>query len=507
MISSDGNPMRQNMKSQLCLGNSSIEKLQIDLKSRDDIPALLIGLKYIYLNPELREKVLTVLEKSISETVSLEHGRPGMDLWRILVLGIIRLGANVDYDRLHELANQHSNIRVMLMVDSWSKEFWALETIQDNVRFLTPEALEQINLLVVQAGHKLLKKKSEESPVLNGRCDSFVVETDVHFPTDISLLYDAIRKILKFMARISCSETGEGWRQWKYLLKRCKNLVRKIGKIRQSINNSKKGKCKTKEGEEKKALQQEKLRKDFESFHKELLKICEEIVLRAEKDLTKCGINKEKVLYFIEHARRQMDQIDRRVLKGESIPQGEKVYSIFEPHTEWISKGKAGVPQELGLRVSVVEDQHGFILNHRVMEKQTDDQVAVEIIQDTKNKFPNFNSCSFDKGFHSPRNKIELGEILDTVILPKKGKLSTSQLDEESNDDFVSARRQHSAVESAINSLEHHGLDRCLDLGIAGFKRYVSLAILGKNLYQLGRIILGKERILIKKLESNSIAA
>ena len=215
-----------------------------------------------------------------------------------------------------------------------------------------------------------------------------------------------------------------------------------------------------------------------------------------------------KIQYFIEHAKRQMNQIDRRVLNGESIPQEEKVYSIFEPHTEWISKGKAGVSQELGLRVCVIEDQHGFILNHSVMEKQTDDQVVVEITQDTKNKFPNFNSCSFDKGFHSPSNKIDLSEILDTVILPKKGKLSVSQLEEESRDDFVSARHQHSAVESAINSLEHHGLDRCLDLGLAGFKRYVSLAILGKNLHQLGRIILEQEKLIkAKKFKPHLIAA
>ncbi|MEK6877209.1 MAG: ISNCY family transposase [Thermoproteota archaeon] len=499
--------MRQNIKSQLSFGNSSIEKMQIDLKSRDDIPALLIGLKYIYMNPELREKILAVLKRSISEAVSLNHGRPGMDLWRILVLGIIRLGAGLDYDRLHELANQHSNIRVMLIVDTWDQEFWTLEAIQDNVRFLTPEVLDQINLLVVQAGHKLLKKKSEESPQLNGRCDSFVVETDVHFPTDISLLYDAIRKILKFMARIPSSETGEGWRQWKYLLKKVKKLVRKIGKIRQSINNSKKGKCKTKEGEERKALQQKKLVEEFAGLHQELLRICEGIIHRAEKDL-KNSANIGKIQYFIQHAKRQMNQINRRVLNGESIPQEEKVYSIFEPHTEWISKGKAGVPQELGLRVCVIEDQHGFILNHKVMEKQTDDQVVVEIIQDTKNKFPNFNSCSFDKAFHSPSNKIDLSEILDTVILPKKGKLSVSQLEEESSDDFVSARHQHSAVESAINSLEHHGLDRCLDLGLAGFKRYVSLAILGKNIYQLGRIILEQEKLIkAKKFKPHLIAA
>ena len=73
---------------------------------------------------------------------------------------------------------------------------------------------------------------------------------------------------------------------------------------------------------------------------------------------------------YIEHAERQIDQIKRRVFEGQTIPHEEKVFSLFEPHTEWISKGKAGVPQELGLKVCIIEDQYGFILNHRVMKKE-----------------------------------------------------------------------------------------------------------------------------------------
>ena len=69
---------------------------------------------------------------------------------------------------------------------------------------------------------------------------------------------------------------------------------------------------------------------------------------------------------FIGHAVRQIDQTRRRVIQGETIPHAEKVFSVFETHTEWISKGKAGVPVELGLRVCVMEDSHGFILHHRV---------------------------------------------------------------------------------------------------------------------------------------------
>ena len=87
---------------------------------------------------------------------------------------------------------------------------------------------------------------------------------------------------------------------------------------------------------------------------------------------------------------------------GEVIPHGEKVFSIFEPHTEWVSKGKAGVPVELGVKVCILEDQYQFILHHQVMQQMTDDQVAVSMVAQAKQRFANLNACSFDKGFHSP---------------------------------------------------------------------------------------------------------
>jgi hypothetical protein len=131
---------------------------------------------------------------------------------------------------------------------------------------------------------------------------------------------------------------------------------------------------------------------------------------------------------------------------------------------------------ELGLRVCVVEDQHRFILHHRVMEKTTDDQVAVPVAEQTKQRFPSMDAISFDKGFHSPANQSALKEIVGLAVLPRKGKLSEAAKAMESGAEFARLRRQHSAVESAINALGHHGLDRCPDHGIVGFKRYVALA-------------------------------
>ena len=349
------------------------------------------------------------------------------------------------------------------------------------MRLFTPEILDKINDIVIEAGHKLLMKKKTEE--LKCRCDSFVVETDVHYPTDINLLFDAMRKIITLVARASEEVGLFGWRQSKHNLGKLKRLYRGAQQLKRS-----------RAGTPERA--QEKERK-IKNAHRIYADEAEWFVKQAKTtigELSRIGNMRMVVIVFeienyIRHAERQIYQVRRRVLAGEKIPHEEKVFSIFEPHTEWISKGKAGVPQELGLKVCIVEDQYGFVLNHRVMRNSHDKEIAVPIITETKQKYPMLTSCSFDKNFYSPDNRKRLSTILEMAVLPKKGKLSEAQLREESQEEFVAARKQHPAIESGIRALENHGLDRCLDYGLRGFERYVSLAIVGRNVQVLGAIL------------------
>ena len=151
--------------------------------------------------------------------------------------------------------------------------------------------------------------------------------------------------------------------------------------------------------------------------------------------------------------------------------------------------------------VSTVEDQYGFILNHQVMQHQTDDQVAVPIIFETKEMFPNLVGCSFDKGFHSKPNQERLRGLLDKVTLPKKGKLSGKDKEREYSDEFLKAKRKHSAVESAIGALQNHGLDICPDKGFDGFLRYVAIGMLARNIQILGHILQQKEKKRQRRIE------
>ena len=134
------------------------------------------------------------------------------------------------------------------------------------------------------------------------------------------------------------------------------------------------------------------------------------------------------------------------------------------------------------------------VWSYQIMQNQTDNQIAVPFVRATKEKFPGLDSCSFDKGFYSPSNQKELTEILGVIALPKKGRLSKKDVEHQKSEQFVAAKKKHSAVESAINALEVHGLDRCPDSGIDGFKRYVGIAILARNIQIIGSILIKREQ-------------
>ena len=482
--------MRQIIKPQLALGVVDIAAIQLDPLSRDDIPRLLRGLQYIYLNPKVREEVFTILREVVprdaeGQPVSVDTGRPGMSQWQILVLGVLRLGLNADYDRIQELANNHFTLRQMLGHSDFADDkSWGVQTLKDNLRLFTPEILERINAVVVTAGHALVKKTPGEG--LAARCDSFVVETDVHYPTDTNLLYDAVRQVIATSAGW-CEEAGlSDWRQHAYNVRCLKKAYRRTQQVKRSRAQD----------EAKRAAREDDIRQAHEAY----LALAENVLARARVTrLTLIEVHQYPTARFtaldddVAHAERQIDQVRRRVLEGERIPHAEKVFSIFEPHTEWITKGKAGVPVELGLRVLVSEDQYGFILSHRVMVRETDDQVAVPVVEDLAKRFPNLHSVSLDKGFHSPANQRRLAEVVPLPVLPKKGKCNATEAAREADPEFRRLRRRHSAVESAINALEAHGLDRCPDHGLDGFKRYVALAVVGRNLHRLGGFLLAAE--------------
>jgi len=279
-----------------------------------------------------------------------------------------------------------------------------------------------------------------------------------------------------------------GWRQWQYNVRQVKRAYRKAQQIRRS----------TSKDEDK----QQKRQKLINQAHQEYIELSQQFIGRSQRTLdSEVGVvsltSTIKVLEiqdYIGHAHRQIDQIERRIIKGEKIPHEEKVFSLFQPHTEWISKGKAGVPVELGLKVCLLEDSQGYILHHHVMQHETDDQIAVEMVTQAQSRYPQLSECSFDKGFHSPDNQTQLADQLARVVLPKKGRCNQEEQERESSEAFRRSKRAHSAVESGINALEVHGLDKCLDHGVTGFRRYIALAVVARNMQKLGSELIRQSR-------------
>jgi hypothetical protein len=494
--------MRAVLNPQLKLTEVDIGAIQINRRSRDDIPKLLLGLQYIYVHHEIRDAVFAILTEVAPDRadgtgkVDLGVGRPGMDQWRILVLGTLRLCLNTDYDRLVELANHHGVVRQMLghtsMLSDLDRAEYTVQAVKDNLRLITPEILGRINEVVVRSGHELVKKKDLRncSEELATRIDSFVVETNVHYPTDVNLLLDAIRKIVTICGRECEARNWSEWRQYQYNARSFKRQSRKISQLKRANTRD----------EAKKQAREAEIKAAYREYIGDAQKYVERVLeTRAKLENELAGnllgaIAVVELDRFIAHANRQIDQIRRRVLEGGTIAHEEKVFSIFQEHTEWIAKGKAGVPMELGLKVAVVEDQYRFIVNHRVLEKTEDVAAAIPLIQETQEKYGRLASASFDKGFHSAANQAALGSVIPRLVLPKKGKRNAEELEREGDSEFVRLRKQHAAVESAINALEHHGLDRCLDHGIMGFKRYVALAVLARNVLRVGQILQQHER-------------
>ncbi len=473
--------MRKRFEIQYELGATPIENLKIPTRSRDEMPPVLRALQYIYTTPELNQKIFELLAGKVTFGKK-QTGRPGMTLWEILVLSTIRLTRDADYDQLHYMTTTDNLIRGLLgacRFGETNKEY-SLQSIKDNIGLIDDEVLEQVNDLVVEAGHALVKKKGEK---LNIKIDSYVLESGVHFPTDVNLLYDAARKCLQLAGRLAAEAHLPGWRKSQYWINQFKSQCGQVSKFfvfggqkrEEYLQTATKAYLKLAYELSQKLNSAEA---DFEASAKTCIK--QEILLKELKQ-------------FKEYLDKQIDLVKRRILDGEKIPHSEKVFSLFEPYTEWIQKGKAGKRQELGLRLAVAIDQFGFTLFHKIMQKQQDKDIAVSIAKELLEKY-NIQSISYDKGFWTPKNHRILSELVEDLVLPKKGRLNQAEYEREHSKTFISLRRQHSGVESAINCLEHHGLNRCPDKGLSHFKKYAALGILACNLHKIGNLLQEKER-------------
>lgn len=480
--------MRLALQEQPRLDCPDVAGVKLNLHCRDEIIPILRALQHVYEDVPLRCEILDLVGKDVNGGSSRKRGRPGLDYWSITVLASVRLGCNLDYDKLQDLAEQHRNLRLMMGIGDWQEQVdFDWRRIRDNVCLLRPATLEKLNHLVVAAGHKLAPAAAKAV-----RGDSFVVETNIHYPTESSLIGDGLRKVVTLAAALAAEHGLAGWRQHQHLLKSVKDLVREIGRTSRA-----------------KGLGADRLKPGY----RRLLELAEELLERARQvleavtfattpkraavqDLLVGGGQEAKLLHYMQLTEKVCGTARRRVLLGETVPNEDKLFSIFEPHTQLIKRGKQPNPIQYGHNVLVIEDAVGFICHYEVLAKGVLDQDAMvpAMTELQKRLGGKIERASFDRAFHTPKNQKELAAIVAHPCLPKKGQAAGRKQQEEASVEFREARQSHPGVESAIGALQSaNGQERCRDKSELGHERYVGLGILGRNLQVLGKLLLAQE--------------
>jgi len=214
------------------------------------------------------------------------------------------------------------------------------------------------------------------------------------------------------------------------------------------------------------------------------------------KDAVAPATREALLWHYVSLTQLVCDNARRRVLHGETLENDEKIFSLFEPHTELIKRGKEPNPIQFGHNVLVIEDAVGFVVDYRVVGNGVLDQdLVVPVIKRLQKRFDDqIKSASFDRAFHTPENQEQLAQIVPHACIPKKGRILGQQQQEGATVEFREARQSHPGVESAIGALQAgNGQERCRDKSKLGYERYVGLGILGRNLHVLGKLLLAQD--------------
>lgn len=472
----------------MALGQIPIEETCIDPKKKYALDELLAALKEIYCHKGYNEKLFSILENYINANTK-NTGRRGMNLWCIFVLAQVRLCLNISYDALHDLANNHRTMRQLMGVEKrfgYEPVEFGYQNIYDNVSMLSDELVAELNGVILEFGHAEVFKKKGNTP-LRLKTDSFVVESNVHFPTDYNLLWDCARKCLSAVSAFTKKYNGiKGWRKVNNWRREIKGLMRELGKASSSGGKNK---------EEKVKAAAEKYLIKARLLIKKIQGEAPDFPINDESDLA--------LIIVLEHfaglMEKHIDLVERRIIKGEQIPHGEKLFSVFETYTEWIKKGKMHPSVELGKKLAITTDQYGLIVDYRIMQGQQDRDIVVKVADRLLSLY-NIASWSFDKGFWLKTNKELLELEVPQVVMPKLGRRNQAEEAQEHAPAFKRLKNKHSAIESNINELENRGLDRCPERGFQHFKRYVGLGVAAYNLKKIGRKLLERQREELKKV-------
>jgi IS5 family transposase len=337
---------------------------------------------------------------------------------------------------------------------------------------LTPATLKVVNDLVVKAAVAL---GLEDGTKL--RVDTTVVQTDIHHPTDNTLLWDAVRVLTRLLGRLErlLGRCIKGFRDRTRAARRRMQAIQRMSTTQRQWQQTAK--------------------------YRELVGIAKEVVTCARSalkktrnargkdpvgDLAIAGLRTE-IDHYCGLADRVIDQTRRRVIDGEQVPNAEKVYSIFEPHTDLIKRGKVRSPMEFGHKVFLAESAKGLITQYQVLKgNPPDEQHVGRSLERHKKAFGHApHLYGADRGFFSERNlTLCRSDGVKVVCIPQSGGKRTPEREAcEKAPAFKQGQRFRAGIEGRISVLfRGRGMKRCLAEGIARFELLVGAAVLANNL-------------------------
>jgi IS5 family transposase len=424
---------------------------------------------------ELIELVRRDLEQGLKNPATGRNGLTPPQVLRSLVLKQVK---NWDYRELRERIADGYTLRGF--TDFGSQPVPKHDAFNRAFNRLTPDTLRSINEVVVQGAVEL---GVEDGRTL--RVDTTVVQTDIHHPTDNTLLWDTVRVITRLVRQLG-EATGRA-------VKGFRNHTRAARRRMQQIQRM-----------TPKQRQQQQRDK-----YRELIGITDEVVQGARdvlqstrkakgRDLASelvIGELRKEIEHFCQLGAQVIDQARRRVLAGEQVPTAEKIYSIFEPHTDLIKRGKVQTPVEFGHKVFLAESAHGLITQYEVLDGNPcdEDQVAasLEAHRELFGCAPQLYSA--DRGFYSEANVHACEQDgIPMVSIPQRGGKRTPQREAlEKSPAFKKGQRFRAGIEGRISVLfRGRGMKRCYAHGRERFELLVGAAVLANNLMRIASLLI-----------------
>src|SRR4030081_621519 len=425
---------------------------------------------------EMIEQVRCDLTRGLKKA---ETGRSGLTPQQILRSLVLMRIKNWNYRELRERIADGCTLRQF--TDFYCLPVPRHDAFRRVFNRRTPETLKAINDLVVQAAVDLGLEDGQKL-----RVDTTVVQSDIHHPTDSTLLWDVVRVVTRLIGRLAAALER---RRIKGFRDRTRSARRRMQEIQRMTTRQR---------------QEQQTATD-----RELIGIAEEVIDSAQTVLRQTrkarGTDKiaelaiaetrKEIEHFCELGARVIDQSRRRVLNGEQVPTAEKLYSIFEPHTDLIKRGKVQTPIEFGHKVFLAESARGLITQYEVLDgNPVDEQHVIASLKSHKQAFGHAPDLyGGDRGFFSEHNVASCKQDgVKVVCIPQRGGTKTPEREAyEKSREFKDGQRFRAGIEGRISVLfRGRGMKRCLAEGRERFEMWVAAAVLANNLMKVADLLM-----------------